>query len=191
MTRRPEPMSVPHSDEAEHAVLGALLFDNQAFEAVGTVLKPEHFYQTDHRAIYETISELLTAGKLADLVTVRDKGDHSMVYLNQLQQCVASTRAAQRHAELIVEHWRAREVMRLGSTMADEIMRGAHDAKGKPQPVDQLIDQMITKLMALNAVAERNEPRDISELVVSYLDDLQKRYDGAETTIQTGLKDLD
>ncbi|WP_457329741.1 replicative DNA helicase [Rhizobacter sp. P5_C2] len=191
MSRRPEAMSAPHSEEAEHSVLGSLLIDNQAFEAVGTILKPEHFYQTDHRAIYETISELLTAGKLADLVTVHDKGHHSMVYLNQLQQCVASSRAAQRHAELIVEHWREREVMRLGSTMADDILRGAHDAKGKPQPVDQLIDQMITKLMALNAVAERNEPRDISELVVSFVDDLTERYEGKQTTILTGLKDLD
>jgi replicative DNA helicase len=191
MSRRPEAMSAPHSEEAEHSVLGSLLLDNQAFEAVGTILKPEHFYQTDHRAIYETIRELLTAGKLADLVTVYDRGGHSMVYLNQLLSCVTSGRAAQRHAELIVERWREREVMRLGSTMADEILRGAHDAKGKPQPVDQLIDQMITKLMALNAVAERNEPRDISELVVSFVDDLTERYEGKQTTVLTGLKDLD
>jgi replicative DNA helicase len=195
MSRRPEafsvPHSAPHSEEAEHSVLGSLLFDNQAFEVVGTILKPEHFYQGDHRAIYETISELLTAGKLADLVTVHDRGGHSMVYLNQLLQSVTNSRAAARHAELIVERWREREVMRLGAAVADEVMRGAYGADGKPQPVDLVIDQMITKLMALNAVAERNEPRDISELVVSYLDDLQQRYDGKETTIQTGLKDLD
>jgi len=191
MSRRPEAMTAPHSDEAEHAVLGALLIDNQAFEAVGAVLKPEHFYRADHRAIYETISELLTAGKLADLVTVHEKGHHDMVYLNQLMSSVVSSRAAQRHSELLVERWRERELMRLGSTLADEILRGAHDAKGKPQPVDQVIDQMITKLMALNAVAERNEPRDISELVVGFVDDLSARYDGKIETIQTGLKDLD
>ncbi|NKI94730.1 DnaB-like helicase C-terminal domain-containing protein [Rhizobacter sp. SG703] len=195
MSRRPAPFNVPHSaphsEEAEHAVLGALLFDNQAFETVSTILKPEHFYQADHRAIYETISELLIAGKLADLVTVHDKGDHSMVYLNQLLSCVASGRAAQRHAELLVERWREREVMRLGSAVADEISRGAHAADGKPRPVDEVIDQMITKLLALNAVAERNEPRDISELVVNFVDDLIERYEGKTTSIQTGLKDLD
>jgi replicative DNA helicase len=184
-------MTAPHSDEAEHAVLGALLIDNQAFEAVSTVLKPEHFYQTDHRAIYETICELLTVGKLADLVTVHEKGHHDMVYLNQLMASVVSSRAAQRHAELLVDLWRERELMRLGSNLADEVLRGAHDAKGKPQPVDQVIDQMITKLMALNAVAERNEPRDISELVLSFVDDLTERYEGKTTSVLTGLKDLD
>ena len=191
MTRRPDAMTAPHSDEAEHAVLGALLLDNQAFEAVSTVLKPSHFYQTDHRAIYETICELLTAGKLADLVTVHEKGHHDMVYLNQLLASVVSSRVAVRHAELLVERWRERELMRLGSNLADEILRGAHDAKGKPQPVDQVIDQMITKLMALNAVAERNEPRDVSELVVGFVDDLEARFDGKITTVPTGLKDLD
>ncbi|KRB18638.1 DnaB-like helicase C-terminal domain-containing protein [Rhizobacter sp. Root16D2] len=191
MSRRPEALSAPHSEEAEHAVLGALLYDNQAFEVISTILKPEHFYQRDHRAIFETIAELLTAGKLADLITVHEKGHHDMVYLNQLMGTVKRLGVAHRHAELIVECWRERELIRLGSNLADEVLRGAHDAEGKAQPVDQVIDQMITKLMALNAVAERTEPRDISELVVNYLDDLQERYDGKETTIQTGLKDLD
>jgi len=46
----------PHSIEAEQALLGALLIDNQAFDKIGDLLTGEDFYRDDHRRIWRTSS---------------------------------------------------------------------------------------------------------------------------------------
>jgi replicative DNA helicase len=44
--------SLPHSDEAERAVLGAVLLDNALFDQASEILKTEDFYQEGHRKIF-------------------------------------------------------------------------------------------------------------------------------------------
>ena len=57
--RKPAPESsahfraAPHNIEAEQALLGALLVNNEAFDRVSDFLKPEHFFEQIHAKIYE------------------------------------------------------------------------------------------------------------------------------------------
>ena len=51
----------PNSAEAEQSVLGGLLLDNDAFDRIGDLLEPRDFYGSDHRAIFETVVELIEA----------------------------------------------------------------------------------------------------------------------------------
>ncbi|HEX8374849.1 MAG TPA: DnaB-like helicase N-terminal domain-containing protein, partial [Geminicoccaceae bacterium] len=44
----------PHNIEAEQAVLGAILVNNEAFHRVGEFLKAEHFYEPVHGRIFAT-----------------------------------------------------------------------------------------------------------------------------------------
>jgi len=62
---------VPHNIEAEQALLGALLINNDAYDRVSDFLKPEHFYESLHAKIYEVISSLIGLGKLANPVTLK------------------------------------------------------------------------------------------------------------------------
>ena len=43
----------PHNLEAEQALLGAILVNNEAIDRVSNFLKPEHFYDQLHARIYE------------------------------------------------------------------------------------------------------------------------------------------
>ncbi len=61
----------PHNIEAEQALLGALLVNNDAFDRVSDFLKPEHFSESLHGRIYEVASQLIRAGKLATVVTLK------------------------------------------------------------------------------------------------------------------------
>ena len=45
----------PHNIEAEQAVLGAILVNNEAFHRVGEFLRPEHFYEPVHGRIFERL----------------------------------------------------------------------------------------------------------------------------------------
>jgi replicative DNA helicase len=61
----------PHNIEAEQALLGAILINNEAHDRVSGFLDPEHFYDPLHGRLYETIAQLILAGKQATPVTVK------------------------------------------------------------------------------------------------------------------------
>ena len=71
--------SPPHNLEAEQALLGAILVNNDAFDRVSDFLKPEHFVEEIHRRIYEIAGSLIRAGKLATPITLKTfLGDHDL-----------------------------------------------------------------------------------------------------------------
>ena len=55
----------PHNLEAEQALLGAILINNDAFDRVSDFLRSEHFVEEIHRRIFEIAGSLIRAGKLA------------------------------------------------------------------------------------------------------------------------------
>ena len=61
----------PHNLEAEQALLGAILVNNEAFYRVSDFLEPEHFYEGLHRQIYETAAQLIRVGKVATPITLK------------------------------------------------------------------------------------------------------------------------
>ena len=61
----------PHNIEAEQALLGAILVNNEAFYRVSDFLLPEHFYEPVHREIYEVCGKIIRAGKAATPITVK------------------------------------------------------------------------------------------------------------------------
>jgi hypothetical protein len=63
--------SAPHNLEAEQALLGAILVNNEAHDRVSGFLEPHHFYDPLHQQIYETAAKLITSGKQATPITLK------------------------------------------------------------------------------------------------------------------------
>ncbi len=61
----------PHNIDAEQALLGAILVNNEAFYRVSDFLEPGHFYEPVHRDIYEVLDKIIRAGKTATPVTAK------------------------------------------------------------------------------------------------------------------------
>ncbi|WP_309084000.1 replicative DNA helicase [Chelativorans sp.] len=61
----------PNNIEAEQALLGAILVNNDAFYRVSDFLKPTHFYEPLHRKIYEVAGEFIRMGKIASPITIK------------------------------------------------------------------------------------------------------------------------
>ena len=64
---------LPHSIEAEQAVLGAMLIDSRCVSEVIEILRPEDFFMTQNRHIFETIYSMSTLNQTIDAVTVLDQ----------------------------------------------------------------------------------------------------------------------
>ena len=69
----PHMAQLPHNIEAEQALLGALLFDNGAFERLSDQLQPGHFYEPFHARLFAAISDYILKGMLAEPIVLVDR----------------------------------------------------------------------------------------------------------------------
>src|ERR1700687_680519 len=71
--QEPAPLfrSAPHNIEAEQALLGAILVNNEAFYRVSDFLDPVHFFEPIHQKVYQVSRDLIRVGKLATPVTLK------------------------------------------------------------------------------------------------------------------------
>src|SRR6267154_4009983 len=63
--------AAPHNIEAEQALLGAILVNNEALYRVSDFLEPSHFFEPIHQQIYDLSRSLIRTGKLASPVTLK------------------------------------------------------------------------------------------------------------------------
>src|SRR5258707_7462372 len=63
--------AAPHNIEAEQALLGAILVNNEAFYRVSDFLEPPHFFEPIHAKIYELAASLVRARNVASPVTLK------------------------------------------------------------------------------------------------------------------------
>ena len=62
----------PHSIEAEQAILGGLMLENQAMDKVGLKLCEQDFYRGEHRVLFRAMMSLAHKNQPFDLVTIVD-----------------------------------------------------------------------------------------------------------------------
>ena len=76
----------PHSIEAEQALLGAILVNNEAFYRVSDFLEPRHFFEPIHQRIFGLAGGLVRANKLATPVTLKTflQGDLDIAGLSSI-----------------------------------------------------------------------------------------------------------
>src|SRR5438105_15757640 len=63
--------AAPHNIEAEQALLGAILVNNEALYRVSDFLEPQHFFEPIHQKIFELSRTLIRTGKVATPVTLK------------------------------------------------------------------------------------------------------------------------
>ncbi len=157
---------VPWSNEAEQAVLGAVLFDNRAWDRVANVLVEADFYSQVHRSIFAAIARLLVSGRAADVITVGDEmaeveGDR-LAYLNALVQSVPSAANARRYADLVRKHSGRRALV----AALDESVQLARTES----ELGGALDAITSKLGQLQFGRGTKAPRSISEIALERID---------------------
>lgn len=117
----------PFNLDAEQAILGAILFDNEIFYRVSGFLKPEHFYDPIHQVIYEACEKLIQSGRLASPVTLNTylSGHQALEeigganYLSTLAANVPSTAGAHDYARVVFDLSVSRGLIAIGSDMVE------------------------------------------------------------------------
>lgn len=191
------PRILPHNIEAEQALLGAILVNNNVFEKVGDLLEPDHFYDPVHQRIYESIATLIQRGQIADPKTLRGlfENDPALAdvggaqYLGDLAASIITVINAQDYGQLIHELYLRRQLITLG----EDIVNDAFE-QNLENPASKQIEGAEHSLfeLAQTGELERGFVRLDKSLAVSLriADEAFKR-DSHITGVTTGLRDLD
>ena len=117
----------PNSQEAEQAVLGALLIDHEAANTVSSLVRPEYFYDGNNKIIFETMLELYEGRKPIDLLTLthelkkkkKYEAIGSSTYLTTLASAVPTAANIEHYAEILRETYVRRTLVRIAANMTD------------------------------------------------------------------------
>lgn len=160
----------PHSTEAEQNVLGCLLLDNAAFDAVADLLTERSFYARAHGLIWTVIAEMIAACKPADVVTVFERLQAAgraddvggLSYLNSLAACVASIGNVRRYGEIVAGRALLRGVIAKTDEIATEAFKTTDPAA--------LVDQAQAAFAELGKLRRTREPKALADLAVQRAD---------------------
>ncbi|MEV8465530.1 replicative DNA helicase [Fluviibacterium sp. DFM31] len=189
--------TLPHSIEAEQQLLGALLTNDQIYDRIASVLKPEHFFDPVHRKIYEAAAARIAKNALVTPVTLAtfledEEGLKELggpQYLVRLAGAAISTFAAKDYAELIYDLAIRRELIELGRNIATQASKV--DVETGPK------DQIVAAEQALYKLGEKGQTdRGFTSFLSAVTDAVNVANaaymrDGGLAGLATGLDDLD
>ena len=185
---------LPHSLDAEKAVLGAVLRDSDQLTLVEGMLQPKHFFLDAHIKIYVAILELSSQSELPDIVTVAEKlrqfdGDENYLgprYLVDLTENCPYTQHVEFYANIVRRYFYLRKII----NACHETIDGAMRCDGS---VEEYIEDIEKEFLSISGEYDRKGIVRADDVLKSTVEEIQKNLesDGGVTGIPTGFVDLD
>ena len=187
----------PANDEAEKALLGAILINNAVLDRVSEFLLPEHFFFPAHGRIYGACLKLREAQRVADPVTLRDlfaqDGDLQDIgggeYLADLAAGIISVVSADDYARMIFDLHLRRRLIDLGEEIVNDAYKPDID-RDSEQQIRDAEDRLYT---LANFGDFRSGFKAFSNIVDAALGIAEKalKRDTHLSGVTTGLIDMD
>ncbi|MDD9901205.1 MAG: replicative DNA helicase [Alphaproteobacteria bacterium] len=188
---------MPHNEEVEQALLGALLVNNRSLEKVSDYLKPAHFYNPAHGRIYEAIVKFTERGQDASPATLKNYFDKDTdladvggaQYLADLAAHVISVVNVGDYGRIVYDMHLRRALIALGEDVVNEAY--AHDVDNDA-PLQ--IEQAEKRLFDLATAGDsRGGFVAFNQSLTKAIEMAQVAYqrEGHITGVTTGLADID
>ena len=186
----------PSNLEAEQALIGSILVNNDIIDEVSTIINPTSFYDPAHTKIYEVIETLNNKGMIANPITLKNFFEKDNMlgevggteYLVKLTRFSGSTKQAVDYAKVIHEMYLRRELVLISDNLSSETLNA------KEQSAENIIESTEKSLFDL---AERGS---FSQSFLKFNQALDQTIEMATQAMQndrgivgvpTGLTDLD
>ncbi|AZC17565.1 DnaB-like helicase C-terminal domain-containing protein [Pseudomonas sp. CMR5c] len=179
------------SDEAEHALLGAMLLDGELLDAITSQVSVADFHDLENAALFRAMTELHSAGSPVDPVTLHEfmpalpSGAVTLAYSGELARNTPSIANWKAYAKVVTE----RAVLRRLVDAADAVRELATENR----PVAEIIANAQQAMADLRDL-QTGEPdyKRMDEVVTRNIDIIDSKFNGAlQSGLSTGLVDLD
>ena len=188
----------PANIEAEQALLGSVLVNNDIIDEISSTIKPEIFYDPAHIKIYEVILNLNNKGMIANPITLKNFFEKDEMlndvggteYLVKLTRFSGSSKQAQDYAKIIHEMYLRRELILISNKLSSDTL----NVTSQEENAEGIIENTEKSLFNL---AERGS---FSQSYIKFNKALDKTIEMATLAMQsdrgivgvpTGLTDLD
>lgn len=180
----------PHNEDAEKAVLGAILQNDRILEDVSSILQKDDFYRHSHQVLFESILKFRNTDiqHQVDLITITnfltETGDlekcGGVPYIASLTENVPTLTNVEYYAKIIKENSLRRQVLELASTMAEK----SYDSSEK---VQTLVDELEQKLSSINNSTGAATYFPAGKIISPAIDEIKNRIENGKTNgISTG-----
>ena len=184
----------PWSNEAEQAVLGAMLLDQDAALKAAELLDDTMFYREGHRLLFRAMVALTERGDVIDPVTLRDelvkRGDldraGGLEYVGALIDVVPTAANIDYHAQIV----REKAVLRRLIEAATAIIQEAYEGRTN---TSELLDTAEHRVFQVSQLRRAEEFTRLKELIWPTMERIEQLQSGrgAITGVPTGFVDLD
>ena len=185
---------MPHNVEAEQAVIGAMLLNNETIHVVAEILSGEDFYQKALGVLFDGIVELNQRGRGVDTVTLQEYLKEKnvppeisgMEYVKEIMGSTFTSVNVQHYASIV----REKKILRSLIQINEEITNNCYLQN---QPLEEILETTEKKIFDLLEGGNTQTYTPIREIVVKALeriDEVFKSKDGI-TGVRTGFDDLD
>ena len=188
----------PANLEAEQALIGSVLVNNDVIDEVSSFIKPSIFYDPAHVKIYEVIENLNNKGMIANPITLKNYFEKDNMlnevggteYLVKLTRFSGSTKQAIDYAKIIHEMYLRRELVSISEKLSYDTL----NANTQEQDAENIIESTEKSLFNL---AERGS---FSQSFIEFKKAVDKTIEMATLAMKsdrgivgvpTGLTDLD
>jgi len=186
----PAVQTMPQSNEAEIAVLGAFLTSEDAVADFASRVSKDHFYQRSHGIIFSSIEALHNEGKPADLITVTDhlrtagKLDEigGSFYLSRLTVAFPTSAHCEQYVEILDAKYRLRRILESAADVTASIYTGSELAEVLPKLEESVFE-----------IAESRKTENLTTSSVDYfVAEVQRKINGEKVTgMKTGVFEWD
>ena len=129
---------LPHSIEAEQSVLGAIISDPQVLSDVIELIKPEYFYNEQHKALYSIMLQMNSMSLPVDIVTVLNEAEKQHIfespaegrrYLAEIGNLLPSTANIESYCKIVADKYFLRSLSYVARSILEEVQSGEQDAQ--------------------------------------------------------------
>ena len=187
----------PHSIQAEQAVLGGLMLDNNAWDKIADRVSETDFYRRDHRLLFRAIRDLAEAGSPFDAVTLSEELNKTreletaggLSYIGTLAKDTPSAANIVAYADIVREHSVLRQLIQVGTGIADS---GFNPAGRQSKELLDEAERQVFEIAEQGARGRQgfNSIKDLLTRVVERIDMLYEQ-DSSITGVPTGYADFD
>ena len=184
----------PQATDLEEVVLGALMLEKEAVNAIIDILSPEAFYLDKHQKIFAAIKGLFGKSDPIDILTVtnelKSRGELEMVggayYISKLTNRVVSAANIEYHARIIMQKHIQRQLIMISSDMIHEAFEDTAD-------VFDLLDKAENNLFQISENNLRRSYDSMQDLVSKAITEIQnaKQTDNKLRGVPSGYTELD
>ena len=184
----------PQSLEAEMAVLGSVMIDNDCMGRIIEIVDASHFYRTAHRQIFGAAQGLYERNQPVDLITLSEELKRQKqleevggtYYLTELTESVPSSANVEHHARIVLERYLMRKLIEESSAIARDCYEAADD-------VYDIIDRSEQRIFGLSDRRLRQSYRHIAPIMHEAFETIERFHErqGVVTGVPTGFTKLD